>query len=192
MRTTVDHFTTAREAALATARGLARTIADTLTAMYPGAAYLVLRWDQDDDVLWLQSIRNTTGVILCDFDTPAELPELTDTDLRQAWGDLDPRQPVNLLALIRLMEDTGGRLDFLPETAEHEDDPHEGPSLVCILLSEKAEPGLWDWGGTAVLRPYSAPEPPALRTEGTPPPCSVTSTAPITTSPVKPAATPGT
>ncbi|WP_438296124.1 hypothetical protein [Streptomyces sp. HUAS TT7] len=58
MRTTVDHFTTAREAALATARGLARTIADTLTAMYPGAAYLVLSRDEDDDVLWLQNIRD--------------------------------------------------------------------------------------------------------------------------------------
>ncbi|KOU53149.1 hypothetical protein [Streptomyces sp. WM6378] len=56
MPTTVDHFTTAREAALATARGLARTIADTLTALYPGANYLVLSWDEDDDVV-VQSIR---------------------------------------------------------------------------------------------------------------------------------------
>lgn len=51
MRTTADHFTTAREAALATVRGLARTIADTFTALYPGATYLVLPWDEDDDVV---------------------------------------------------------------------------------------------------------------------------------------------
>jgi hypothetical protein len=58
MRTTVDHFTIVREAALATARGLARTIADTLTAMYPGAAYLVPSRGEDNDVLRLQSIRD--------------------------------------------------------------------------------------------------------------------------------------
>lgn len=48
MRTTVDHFTAAEEVALDQARGLARTIADTLATMYPSAAYLVMRHDEDD------------------------------------------------------------------------------------------------------------------------------------------------
>lgn len=51
MRTTVDHFTTPpAKLPWQPARGLARTIADTLTALYPGANYLVLSWDEDDDV----------------------------------------------------------------------------------------------------------------------------------------------
>ncbi|GAA2467011.1 hypothetical protein ACFPFX_11490 [Streptomyces mauvecolor] len=50
MRTTVGHFTTAR--------GLPRTIADILTAVYPGAACLVLSRDEDDGVQWRQSIRD--------------------------------------------------------------------------------------------------------------------------------------
>ena len=51
MRTTVDHFTDAEEVALDQERGLARTIADTLAAMYPSPAYLVMHHDEDD-VLW--------------------------------------------------------------------------------------------------------------------------------------------
>lgn len=49
MRTTVDHFTAAEEVGLDQARGLARTIADTLAA-YPSPACLVMH--HDDDVLW--------------------------------------------------------------------------------------------------------------------------------------------
>ncbi|MFB6781767.1 hypothetical protein ACFCX0_31290 [Streptomyces sp. NPDC056352] len=52
MRTTVDHFRAAEEVSLGQARGLARTTADTLAAMYPSAAYLVMHHDEDD-VLWL-------------------------------------------------------------------------------------------------------------------------------------------
>lgn len=163
MRTTVDHFTTAEEVALDQARGLARTIADTLTAMYPSAAYLVLERDEDDaDVLWLHSIRDVTGGILCDFEpASAALPGLTDADLRQAWGELDPQLPGDLLDLVRRMGDVGGCFDFLPDSAERDDDPGDsGPSLLCLLLSDQAEPGLWDWGGEAILRPCSAPRPP--------------------------------
>ncbi|MER5466628.1 hypothetical protein ABT010_39600 [Streptomyces sp. NPDC002668] len=59
MRSTVDHFTTAEAVALDQARGLARTIADTLTVIYQSAAYLALERDEDDaDVLWLHSIRD--------------------------------------------------------------------------------------------------------------------------------------
>lgn len=162
MRTTVDHFTTAEEAALDQARGLARTIADTLTAMYPSAAYLVLERDDDDsDVLWLHSIRDVSGGLLCDF-ASAALPGLADAELRQAWGELDPEQPWNLLHLIRRMEHVGGCFDFLPDSAERDDDPGDsGPSLLCMLLSDQAEPGLWNWGGEKILRPYSAPRPTA-------------------------------
>ncbi|NUK53368.1 hypothetical protein HRW14_24460 [Streptomyces lunaelactis] len=163
MRTTVDHFATAEAVALDQARGLARTIADTLTAMYPSAAYLVLERDEDDaDVLWLHSIRDVTGHVLCDFEPPSALPELTDAELRLAWGELDPQRPTDLLHLVRRLEDAGGRFDFLPDSAAREDDPGDsGPSLLCLLLCDQAEPGLWDWGGDAILRPYSAPRPPA-------------------------------
>jgi len=94
MRTAVDHFTTAEKVALDQARGLARTIADTLTAMYPSAAYLVLERDEDDpDVLWLHSIRDITGGIVRLRTRLGRLPGLTDADLRQAWGELDPQLP---------------------------------------------------------------------------------------------------
>jgi hypothetical protein len=160
MRTTVDHFTTAEKVALDQARGLARTIADTLTAMYPSAAYLVLERDEDEpDLLFFDSIRDVTGRILCDFEPPSLLPELTDRELREAWGELDPRTPRNLLNVIRRLSDVGGCFDFLPDSADHEDDPGD-LDLLCLLLSDQAEPGLWDWGGEAILRPYSAPRPP--------------------------------
>ncbi|UYQ60656.1 hypothetical protein [Streptomyces peucetius] len=126
----------AEEVALDQARGLARTIADTLPAMYPSAAYLVMERDEDDrDVLWLHSIRDITGHILCDFEPGSSaLPDLTDTELRQAWGELDPHRPSDLLHLVRRPEDVGGCFDFLPDSAEREDDPGDsGPSLLCLL-----------------------------------------------------------
>ncbi|MEU9064973.1 hypothetical protein AB0D13_40635 [Streptomyces sp. NPDC048430] len=155
MRITVDDFTAAEQAARDQARGLARTIADTLTAMYPDAAYLVMHHDEDE-VLWLHGIRDT--VVVCDFEEAALAAPVADSELRRAWGDLDPQQPRHLLHLVRRLEDVGGCFDILPDTAYHDSDNGED-GLLCLLLSEQAVPELWDWGGDELLRPYSAPRP---------------------------------
>ncbi|MEU5109609.1 hypothetical protein AB0H07_46500 [Streptomyces sp. NPDC021354] len=95
--------------------------------------------------------------------SPTPLPALADTKLREAWGTLGPHQPTHLLSIVRRLESIGGYFDFLPESAAREDDPSDlEPDLVCLLLSDQAEPGLWDWGGAALLRPHSVPRPPKV------------------------------
>ncbi|GAA3372307.1 hypothetical protein GCM10017744_103300 [Streptomyces antimycoticus] len=161
MHITVDDFAAAQAATLHQAQGLARTIADTLTAMYPTAAYLALERDGDDrDRLWLHSIRDITGRILWDTASSSPLPALADAELRQAWGRMDPCVPSNLGGLINSLAAVGALFDFLPDAAAHEDDPKDpDPDLLCLTLSDQAEPGLWWWDGDALLRPYSAPRP---------------------------------
>lgn len=93
---------------------------------------------------------------MCDFEAPLGLATLADTELRQAWRELDPQRPMHLLRLVHRMEGVGGCFDILPEPAYNEGDAGDD-GLLCLLLCEQAEPELWDWGGDAILWPYSAP-----------------------------------
>ncbi|MGC5009037.1 hypothetical protein [Streptomyces sp. DT203] len=90
----------------------------------------------------------------------AECPGFAEAWNRTALGvgELDPHRPMRLLHLVRRMEGVGGCFDILPESAYNEDDAGDD-GLLCLLLCDQAEPGMWDWGGDAILRPYSAPRP---------------------------------
>lgn len=145
------------EAELVTsAQRLARLIADTLTAMLPEAAYLVLTCD-DGDELELHSLLSAQGFLLWDFihhDDP--LPALPpDSPLGAQWPD-DPRRATTLLPLLAALRRRGMTFDHLPEQLAVGDVPR---FAHCLLLSPTARPARWAWDCAEAdiqhrLRPY--------------------------------------
>ncbi|MEU5958273.1 hypothetical protein [Streptomyces sp. NPDC047525] len=157
---TLDDWEQAKAAVHAAGDRMARMIADTLRAMFPTAAYLVLYRGEYDDELHPHSIRDEHGGILWDFPGfpgfepfPLTIP---DGPLRAAWGDKDPQTPGHLAGLVLSLDAFGCGFDTVPNDLPfHGDDPDQ--CEPCLLLSDRARPGVWDFG--RVMRPYSAARP---------------------------------
>ncbi|MEU2391980.1 hypothetical protein [Streptomyces sp. NPDC007369] len=139
MHTTLQECQNALEAAQGQAQGLTRTLAATLAHMYPHAAYLVLRRDPRSGELHLDSLRTAGGGTQCVFDDGALLPELTDPELRTAWGRTDPRDPQALLQLLRDLDRLATPFGRLPDAAQEQADPYEDTaSLLCLVVNADA------------------------------------------------------
>ncbi|WP_052499866.1 hypothetical protein [Streptomyces vietnamensis] len=138
MHTTLQQCQDALEAAQDQAQGLARTLAATLAHMYPHAAYLVLRRDPHSGDLHLDSLRTAGGAqgVCGDLDM---LPELTDPELRTAWGGTDPRDPQALLQVLRDLDHLGAPFGRLPDSAQVYADPYEDTAaLLCFVVNADA------------------------------------------------------
>ncbi|GAA4981405.1 hypothetical protein [Kitasatospora paranensis] len=145
------------------ARLVARTIADTLTTQFPGAAYLTLMIQEEtprDWQLFPENVRNATGDVLFDFEgaMPPLGPE--HAELRAQWGHLAPNDPFALRTMLRYLHINGAVFDRLPEDLDDSDDDEV---RLCLLLSAEARPHKWEHEGddpwdveTRRLRPYSA------------------------------------
>ncbi len=119
--TVVAHFERAESALRDHAEQVRNLIADSLAAMFPGAAYLVLLGDEVDDSIHLHSVVDTDGAVLHDFDDDQPLPAL-DPLLRTQWGRYDPSDPDQVEYLLRTARDAGAYLGQLPE---HLRAPHQ-------------------------------------------------------------------
>lgn len=160
-------FTDAMDRLREHSQSLARLIADTLTGQFDGAAYLILEHDEHDEFSCLHSVLAADGRTLFPFADRAVLPALAeDSPLRGAWGQLDPADPRSLLMAAQGLHQARAVFDDVPDDLPCEDitDDH-----TCLLLSAEARPGCWlfgwDFDGEAagrLVRPYSAPRPPAL------------------------------
>ncbi|MEV7581571.1 hypothetical protein [Streptomyces erythrochromogenes] len=139
MHTTLQDCQNALEAAQDQAQGLTRTLAATLADMDPNAAYLVLRRDPRSGELHLDSLRTAGGGTQCDFDDVDTLPELTDPELRTAWGRTDPRDPQALLQVLRHLDRLGNPFGRLPDAAQAQADPYEDTAaLLCLVVNADA------------------------------------------------------
>lgn len=112
--TVIAHFERAESALRDHAEQIQRLIADTLAAMFPGAAYLVLLGDEVDGSIHLHSIVDAGGAVLHDFDDDRPLPAL-DPLLRTQWGRHDPSDPDQIEFLLRAARDAGAYLGQLPD-----------------------------------------------------------------------------
>ncbi|MGY3341128.1 hypothetical protein ACVW0K_007321 [Streptomyces filamentosus] len=139
MYTTPQKCHIALVAAQDQARGMARTLAATLADMDPYAAYLVLRRHPFGGIA-LDSLRTASGAVRHTFEDPDQtLPELTDPELRAAWGPTDPRKPSTLLQLLRDCSALGLSFEPLPESALEKADPYEDTSaLRCFTVNAEA------------------------------------------------------
>ncbi|GJF30310.1 hypothetical protein KNE206_30100 [Kitasatospora sp. NE20-6] len=156
------------------ARLVARTIADTLSAQLPGAAYLTLMIQEDterDEHLFPESVRDTAGDVLFDFE--GHMPPLgpEHAELRAQWGNLAPDDPFALRTMLRYLYINGAVFDRLPEDLDDSGDDDEVP---CLLLSAEARPHEWEHEGEDTwdvearrLRPYSAAKPKTAAPKGT-------------------------
>ncbi|MFJ3817832.1 hypothetical protein [Streptomyces sp. NPDC090056] len=138
MHTTLQDCQDALETARAQAQGLTHTLAATLAHMYPHAAYLVLRRDPRSGELHLDSLRTASGAqgVCGDLDT---LPELTDPELRTAWGGTDPRDPQALLQVLSDLDRLGAPFGRLPDSAQVYADPYEDTAaLLCLVVNADA------------------------------------------------------
>jgi hypothetical protein len=164
----VDAWRQAAEAQRRAARDVGRTIADTLSVQFPGAAYLTLKVQEDtprDWELFPETVRDPAGHVLFDFAT--DLPPLPPEhgELRKQWGALNPANAFDVRALLRFLYIAGAVFDRLPEDLEGEDDDAEQERL-CLLLSPQARPATWEaedpdhWQVEARrLRPYAVARP---------------------------------
>ena len=143
---------------------VARTVADTLAAQIPGAAYLTLTIQEEDTPrdreLFPATVRDAAGQILFAFED--ELPALGSehVELRAQWGDLDPDDAFALRTLLRWLYIAGAVFDHFPTDLLGEDDDAE-EDMLCLPLSQQARPerahveGEDHWGvETRRLRPY--------------------------------------
>ncbi|MGO4459863.1 hypothetical protein AB4039_21580 [Streptomyces sp. M-16] len=138
MHTNLQDCQDALETARAQAQGLTHTLAATLAHMYPHAAYLVLRRDPRSGELHLDSLRTAGGAqgVCGDLDT---LPELTDPELRTAWGGTDPRDPQALLQVLSDLDRLGAPFGRLPDSAQVYADPYEDTAaLLCLVVNADA------------------------------------------------------
>ncbi|MEY9839369.1 hypothetical protein [Streptacidiphilus sp. EB103A] len=122
-----------------TARTVARLIADTLTAMLPTAAYLVL--DENHYEIALHSVLDASGATLRTFTTRPEapLPPLDPASaLRSAWQGEDPGDPQTIASVLLYLLNDGMVLDIVPDDLPDRDAPLDYP---CLLLSPDARPG---------------------------------------------------
>ncbi|MFD3543152.1 hypothetical protein ACFWUQ_27155 [Streptomyces sp. NPDC058662] len=139
MHTTLQQCQDALEAAQDQAQGLTRTLTATLAHMHPHAAYLVLRRDARSGELHLDSLRTAAGGTQCDFDDLARLPEVTNPELRTAWGRTDPRDPLALLQVLRDLDRLGTPFGRLPDAAQEQADPYEDTAaLLCLVVNADA------------------------------------------------------
>ncbi|RZU28242.1 hypothetical protein EV284_6408 [Streptomyces sp. BK022] len=143
-KATVSAFDDALAKLATAARALIPMIAETLHAQFPTGAYLVLTRSKDpghaDDVLFLNSVRDASGGIVCWLDPsggaldplPAVPPEIA-----ARWGDSDPRSQRDLLDLLQAVDavDRYTFFDWLPDEARRpgESDYREpiGVPLPC-------------------------------------------------------------
>ncbi|MFJ5927969.1 hypothetical protein ACIQF6_35780 [Kitasatospora sp. NPDC092948] len=158
------------------ARDVARLIADTLSAMFPGAAYLTMMIDEDADRDWelgLDTVRDGSGAPLLVFDDDSDLPELgpEHEELGRRWGSLNHRSPLDLLGVLRDLYNAGAVFDRLPLDLDLDDYFGDDDEVVCMLLSPEGRPYEWElpdpdnWNvGSRRLRPYRA----ALQSSGRP------------------------
>ncbi|MET8291498.1 hypothetical protein ABZV80_40950 [Streptomyces sp. NPDC005132] len=147
------------------AGALARLIADTLTAQFDVAAYLILEDDEHGDALWLHSVLDASGRTLFTFSDGTMLPAVADdSPLRAAWGQLNPGDPASLEQAVHGLRQARAIFDHVPDDllCDAITDDHS-----CLLLSTSAHPGCWDFGwdfdgddARRLVRPYSAPRPP--------------------------------
>ncbi|MFD9084811.1 hypothetical protein [Streptomyces erythrochromogenes] len=141
MHTTLQDCQDALETAQDQAQGLTRTLTATLADMDPNAAYLVLRRDPHSGELHLDSLRTAGGGTQCvfDFDDVDTLPEVTDPELRTAWGRTDPRDPQALLQVLRHLDRLGTPFGRLPDAAQAQADPYEDTAaLLCLVVNADA------------------------------------------------------
>ncbi|MFF4276198.1 hypothetical protein [Streptomyces sp. NPDC001536] len=160
----VGEWESATSAVCGVGNRLARTLADTLRALYPSAAYLVMERDEHNDDLSPHSIRDDQGKILYRFSYewprdgyPPYENRLPDTFrlMRAVWDPYDPENPAHVAELIDQLQRFGCLFDHMPHDLPAPDNPNRREP--CLLLSETARPERWEAGG--VLRPYSAPRP---------------------------------
>ncbi|MFE0063309.1 hypothetical protein [Streptomyces sp. NPDC059003] len=153
--TSVRAFTAAEAHLHRQARGITATVAATLNAQFPTAAFLVIARHEVEyqDVLVLHSLRNLDGTLVYTFPADdaelraARLPVLRDRVLRRAWGELDPQQPAHLRNLVHRIDIADDFLHLhtfdrpllpdLPRRAAHPNDPHADP-LICLPLTAAA------------------------------------------------------
>ncbi|MEY9966874.1 hypothetical protein ABIA33_004939 [Streptacidiphilus sp. MAP12-16] len=100
----------------AAAQQVAALIADTVTAVYASAAYLVLgsSWGRS---LWLASMRVAEGTVLHLFDgfPPKRLPALSaGHPLLAEWGEVDAFDPCQLQHALKQLLDGGMVREVLP------------------------------------------------------------------------------
>ncbi|MEU1307747.1 hypothetical protein ABZ419_02460 [Streptomyces cinnamoneus] len=136
--------------AIATVRGLALMVADTLRAMYDDAVYLVFYRDEYDRPE-LAGLRDVEGRTVCDLTGDRIPAALNDGELRAAWGSLDPQNTKDLQHLIALMDSLGGEFDDLREELCHYGDAEW---TQCLPLSPHATVGGPRTAGPRHLRPY--------------------------------------
>ncbi|MFD3309389.1 hypothetical protein [Streptomyces sp. NPDC058656] len=107
----------------AAAKAMLPLVGHTLHVQFPAGAYLVLARpvDSDDESVFLDSIRDSAGGILHEFDewartTPEPLPAVPE-EITALWGSLDPRSPSQVLSLIQRIDEVApyAFVDFLPE-----------------------------------------------------------------------------
>jgi hypothetical protein len=107
----------------AAARAVLSLVSVTVHHQFPTGAYLVLTrptGDYDDDDVTLHSVRDAQGEIVREFNPYAlasdQLPAVPE-DITALWGTNDPRNPEDVLDLLRRIDDVARYevLDFLPE-----------------------------------------------------------------------------
>ncbi|WP_415940241.1 hypothetical protein [Streptomyces sp. 039-1] len=145
---------------------LARLIADTLTAQYDEAAYLVLNEDDSAEFMGLVSVLDAEGACLFKFgDDTATLPPLpSGSPLTAAWDSRDPAEPWTVCTAIQGLYQTGAIFDRLPlhRMPLASDSSTADEAHYCLLLSTAAHPDFWDFdeaATTRLVRPYNAPRP---------------------------------
>ncbi|MFJ1757597.1 hypothetical protein [Kitasatospora sp. NPDC088134] len=150
------------------ARDIARLIADTLAAMFPGAAYLTMTIDDDADPdceLFPDTVRDGSGTVLLAFDDDTDLPELgpEHEELDRRWGSFNYRSPLSLRGVLRNLFHAGAVFDRLPLDLDLDDYYGDDEEVVCMLLSPEGRPYEWElpspdnWDvGSRGLRPYCA------------------------------------
>ncbi|MER5638252.1 hypothetical protein ABT095_14985 [Kitasatospora sp. NPDC002227] len=138
-RVPVERFETLCRQFCAAAAGAARTVAATLAAQFPGAAYLVVERNHDvDEAPRPHSVLGPEGRVLHRFDE-SRLPTVP-ADLAALWAPADPVQEEVLTDLLVLLASFGFDFDDLPEDLPELADEDFPLRVECLLLSEKGRP----------------------------------------------------
>lgn len=159
----VAAYLAAADLAAAAARQLLPLISASLQAQFPAGAYLVVtRGDEeeDGDDLYLDSIRDGDGTVLRNFAagwdsvvvaangaTWTEIQQLgmermpaLPPELAALWGEIDPRDPCAVIALINRLDAQVSYALLAPLPGEHQtDDEAEaqedgGPALLWLPI----------------------------------------------------------
>lgn len=139
LRVPVARFETLCGEFCAAAAGAARTVAATLSAQFPGAAYLVVeRSDDVDEAPLLHSVLGASGLALHRFDG-SRLPSVP-VGLAELWSPADPSREEVLAELLVLLASFGFGFDELPEDLPELPDESSQLRVECLLLSGEGRP----------------------------------------------------